>query len=581
LTTHQRAFRTSKPVAFGAPLALFLISLTTITAVWWWLARPVALGNFSIDPAIKLDCVSYAPFRDDQTPFDHSLIIKREQIEQDLAKLATISGCVRIYSVDNGLDKVPELAAKAGLKVILGVWIGRDRLKNVELVDRAISLTKEYPGVITALIVGSEVLLRGEMTASDLRQIIRSAKARTDVPVGYADVWEFWLRYREVSDDVDFITIHILPYWEDFPIRAESAAAHVDDIRKQIVLAFPGKQILIGETGWPSRGRMRDGALPSLVNQARFVAEILDRARQENFRVNFFEAYDEPWKREWEGTVGGYWGLFGNDRILKYPPGIAVSNHPFWKLQLGSGLALGIAVFAAAIWTLKRRRSWSRPLRWAAVACCATVGGILFGLSVEDMLYESYGPGGWLVRGLLLAAGVAAPILSVNALMSKRPLPTFLELMGPHGVRNSSFPTMVLGGTLTVTTLIAADTALAFVFDARWRDFPFAGLTMAIVPFWLLRLLNDARSGVRPVAETVFAGLFVAASIYMIFNEGFLNWQSLWTAGAYILLATTLLQARFATASAMPVIVAGAGLAREEGDEAFTDERRTEAEAAE
>lgn len=145
LTNQQRVFRTSKPVASGVPLAFFIVSLTAIAAVWWWLARPIALGHFSSDPAIKLDCVSYAPFRDDQTPFDHGLIIKPEQIEQDLARLARISGCVRIYSVDNGLDKVPELAAKAGLKVILGVWIGRDRRKNAELVDTAILLTKNIP----------------------------------------------------------------------------------------------------------------------------------------------------------------------------------------------------------------------------------------------------------------------------------------------------------------------------------------------------------------------------------------------------------------------------------------------------
>ena len=69
------------------------------------------------------------------------------------------------------------------------------------------------------------------------------------------------------------------------------------DIHKQVAAAFPGKEILIGEAGWPSRGRMRDGALPSRINQARFFSELLDLARRENFRVNLFEAYDEPWKR--------------------------------------------------------------------------------------------------------------------------------------------------------------------------------------------------------------------------------------------------------------------------------------------
>ena len=113
--------------------------------------------------------------------------------------------------------------------------------------------------MVSALIVGSEVLLRGDMTVADLREIIRSVKPRVNVPVTYADVWEFWLRYREVGADVDFVTAHFLPYWEDVPPRAEDAAAHVDEIRKQVAAAFPGKEILIGETGWPSHGRMRDG----------------------------------------------------------------------------------------------------------------------------------------------------------------------------------------------------------------------------------------------------------------------------------------------------------------------------------
>src|SRR5712672_2674271 len=142
------------------------------------------------------------------------------------------------------------------------------------------------------------------MTVSDLREFIRSARSRVHVPVTYADVWEFWLRYREVAADVDFVTVHFLPYWEDVPPRAEDAAAHVDEVRKQLTVAFPGKEILIGETGWPSQGRMREGALPSRTNQARVVSEILLLAKQENFRVNLIEAYDQPWKRRLEGTVG-------------------------------------------------------------------------------------------------------------------------------------------------------------------------------------------------------------------------------------------------------------------------------------
>jgi glucan 1,3-beta-glucosidase len=554
LDHNRQASRRTEPIAVRTPLALLLISLSIIAAVWWWLAMPVTLAHAPIDPAAKPDCVSYAPFRGDQTPLNPGLIVSPEQIRQDLVELAKVANCVRTYSVDNGLDKVPELASKVGLKVLLGIWIGNNRLKNELLIETAISLARDYPGVIKAIVVGNEVLLRGEMTPSDLRELIRSVRARVNVQVTYADVWEYWLRYREVADDVDFVTIHVLPYWEDVPVRAESAAAHVAAIQKRMAIAFPGKEILIGETGWPSRGRMREGALPSRTNQARVISEILDLAKHEKFRVNLIEAYDAPWKRQWEGTAGGNWGLFdGEQRKLKYPPGVAISDYPFWTLQMGSGVALAITVFAAAWLTLRRRPGTPRPAAWVAVAISATTAGILLGVATDETLYGSYGLGGWLSWGSLLVAAIASPIFCANALMSGRGLPTFLDLAGPREGRILSFPTAVLGLALTVTTLIATETALGFVFDPRWRDFPFAGLSMAVVPFWTLAMLERSKKGTRPLAETVFSCFFGATALYTTFNEGSLNWQALWTSAAYFLLCNTLWLAR-AVVEAKPAI---------------------------
>src|ERR1700726_4561958 len=534
-----------EPISLRTPLALLLISLSAIAAVWWWLATPIKLARAPIDPSAKLLCVSYAPFRDSQTPLVPTTQIAPEQIAQDLAQLAKISDCVRTYSLENGLDQVPALAAKVGLKVILGIWLGSNRLKNLAQISTAVGLTKAYPDVITAVVVGNEVLLRGEMTTADLAAIIRSVKSQVAVPVTYADVWEYWLRNREVYEAVDFVTIHILPYWEDLPIRAKHAASHVDSIRKRIAVAFPGKEILIGETGWPSAGRMRDGALPSRTNQARVVSEILDMAKRDGFRVNLIEAYDQPWKRELEGTVGGYWGLFDSvQRAPKYPPNASISNYPFWKLQMGCGMALSIFIFGAA-WLTLRRRPWTpRLTSWIAVGISATAAGILLGVAADKMFYESYGLSGWLAWGALLTAAIASPLLCANAAMSGRSLPTFLELLGPRDARSRSALTMILGAALVVTTLIGTETALGFVFDPRYRDFPFAALTMAVVPFATLMLLNRPQEGVRPIAEAVFAGLLAAAAGYTVFNEGSDNWQSLWTCAVYVLLAVTLWQAR-------------------------------------
>jgi exo-beta-1,3-glucanase (GH17 family) len=533
-----------------------------IAAVWGWLGSPVMLDRSPVDPTEKLDCVSYAPFRGNQTPFDPQLTVSSEQIAQDLAQLAKISNCVRIYSVDNGLDKVPELASRFGLKVILGIWIGRDRITNAQLIEKALSVVKANAGVITSIIVGNEVLLRGEMTAADLRAIIGSVKARVNIPVSYAEVWEFWMRYRDIGDDIDFITVHILPYWEDFPVRAEDAAAHVDDIRSRMTLVFPGKEIWIGETGWPSSGRMRDGALPSRINQARFISDILSRATRENFRVNLFEAYDERWKRRWEGTVGGNWGMSETWERLKHSPGAAISDYPFWKLQLVSGMAFCALVFGTGFLALRRHQSSPQLESWIAVAVTAATGGSLVGLAAEKMLSESYGLGDWLLRGVLLVAAIAAPLQSSNALMSGRALPTFLELIGPRGDKPLSRSTVILGFTLIVTTSIAAEIALGLVFDPRWRDFPFATLTVVVVSFGTVTLLNRPKADCRPLAEAVFAGLFAAAALYILLNEGVYNWQSLWTSATYALFGITLWQVRSVTVApasepARPIVPAG------------------------
>jgi exo-beta-1,3-glucanase (GH17 family) len=535
-----------EPISLRTPLALLLISLGAIAGVWWWLSTPITLVRAPIDPNAKLLCVSYAPFRGAQTPLSPATHIEREQIAEDLAQLAKISDCVRTYSIESGLDQVPEVASKVGLKVIQGIWLGSNRAKNLAQISTVVGLVKQYPDVITSVVVGNEVLLRGEMTSTDLAATIRSVKAQVaPVPVTYADVWEFWLRYREVYEAVDFVTIHILPYWEDFPIRAKYAAAHVDAIRKRMAVAFPGKEILIGETGWPSAGRMREGALPSRTNQARVVSEILDLAKRESFRVNLIEAYDQPWKRELEGTVGGYWGLFDSvQRALKYPPGVAISNYPLWKLQMGCGMGLSFCIFGAA-WLTLRRRPWTpRLASWIAVGIFATACGILLGVAADKMFYESYGFGGWLRWGALLAAGVAAPVLSASALMSGRAPPTFLELLGPREDRTRSVSAVLLGLTLIVTVLVGAESALGFVFDPRYKDFPFAALTMAVLPFALLTLLNRPQEGPRPIAEAVFAGLFAMAALFTLVNEGFNNWQSMWTCALYLLLGLTLWQAR-------------------------------------
>jgi glucan 1,3-beta-glucosidase len=138
------------------------------------------------------------------------------------------------------------------------------------------------------------------------------------------------------------------------------------------------------------------------------------------------------------------------------------------------------------------------------------------------------------------------------ALMSGRSLPAFVELMGPGDNRPRSFPSFALGIVLITIAVIATGAALGSVFDPRWQDLPFAALTMAAVPLVALSWLNRPKAGARPIAETVFAGVFFFSALYIVFIEGTQNWQAVWTAGAYILLGLSMYGVRSKEAIAQP-----------------------------
>ncbi len=532
----------------GKAVSLFSLAAALIVAGWWRLGLPVDMPASPRNPDEKLYCLSYAPFHGAQTPTDPATLISPGQIDEDLAQLAALTDCIRTYSVDFGLDYVPQAARKHGLKVLLGVWLSSRPERNQFQITTGIALAKQYPDVIRALIVGNETLLRGEISAAALADTLRAVKAQVQQPVTYADVWEFWLRNRELAGAVDFVTIHILPYWEDFPIAADHAADHVASIRKRAVAEFPGKEIVIGETGWPSAGRMREGALPSRANQARVIQDILVRGKQENFRVNIIEAYDQPWKRFFEGTVGGHWGLLDDaTRRFKFSWGAPVSNHPAWRWQALGGVALAGIIFGAAI-AARRRSSLGEfdGRAWLIITTSATIAGILSGWAVENATVESLGIGGWLRSLALVAIAIAGPVACAAVVGRGVGMPSFDQILAAPEDRVRD-PVMLGVGLLSIVIcLLAMQAALGLAFDPRYRDFPFAPLTSAVAPFLLLKFSARPTPGPPAIAERVAACVLAPSALYIMFNETLANWQALWLGAVLILLAISLARVRAA-----------------------------------
>jgi hypothetical protein len=276
---------------------------------------------------------------------------------------------------------------------------------------------------------------------------------------------------------------------------------------------------------------------------------VLGRGKQDGFRVNLIEAFDQPWKRFLEGTVGGHWGMFDDaSRRQKFVWGAPVSNHPNWPWQAAGGVVLAVVVFAAAMLARRRTPDEGAPgtPAWGAIALNAAIAGVFIGWTVENIPLESLGIGGW-TRSLAFAAvAVLAPVAGAVALATSRTLPAFHQVIGSKSQRTSDRPALALGLLLVALVALAVQSALALSFDPRYRDFPFAPMTAAVVPFVLLSLVAPRQNGKRPLAEALAAAVLALCVIFIVWNETPANWQALWFAATLAGLVLSLLRTRAA-----------------------------------
>lgn len=315
-------------------LILFFLLIIAVNGLLSWLSNLPQDAGPDV-PDGKISSVSFAPFREGQSPLTE-VFPTAEEIDEDLRLLSTETRTIRTYASTRGLTDVAAMAQKYGLHVIQGAWIGGMTMaeENQAEIDQLIKVANQYPDVIKRVIVGNEVLLRGELEPEQLLQYIRQVKKAVKQPVSYADVWSFYMRYPEIAKEVDFFTVHILPYWEDEPLKIEETAAHIEKNYRKIREAYPDKPILIGESGWPSAGRQRGWAVPSVVNEAKFIRSLVQLANKNGFDYNVVEAFNQPWKSQLEGVVGANWGLYSADRKLVFPLTGNVTENPLWLKQL-------------------------------------------------------------------------------------------------------------------------------------------------------------------------------------------------------------------------------------------------------
>jgi exo-beta-1,3-glucanase (GH17 family)/cellulose synthase/poly-beta-1,6-N-acetylglucosamine synthase-like glycosyltransferase len=371
-------------------------------AIWGYANRPTA------EPAwpSRIQGFAFQPYQKDQDAIarDEPTVA---QIDSDLALLEGKTNAVRTYSTLGTVGEVPELARKHGIRVTLGAWLDTDRVRNEREIEQAIRLAKQHRNVVR-IMIGNEVLLRGDLSRDDLFAHLDHVRAATRQPVSTAEPWHVWMLYPELAEHVDYISVHMLPYWEG--IEVEAAVEYVVDKMALIERTFPGKEIVIGEVGWPSSGRTRESAVATTSNQALFLRRFLHRAQQEGYVYYVMEAFDQPWKERSEGKVGAYWGVYDADRAQKFAFTKPIVRIPHWHVLAAASVITAAVLLWLFYFHSRTLRNRGRSFLALVVYSTATlVVWILYDFSQQYMTVTSVLVGAVLILGM---AGVIAVLLA-------------------------------------------------------------------------------------------------------------------------------------------------------------------------
>jgi exo-beta-1,3-glucanase (GH17 family) len=255
----------------------------------------------------------FSPYEQGQDP-NHGITLTDDQLIQRMGAIIPYASILRTFGCTHGLERIPVIAKRFGIPVYVGIWLSRDVNANETELGNCIAVGQA--GLATAAVVGSEVLLRGDLTSAQLIDYMNRFRAAVPgIPVTTADIWSYLLNNPDVVNASDIVFVNYYPYWEGKDIGIAVATLNGEDIEMQ--RTFPGKEIDVSETGWPSCGNTVGNAVPSAENEAFFFLNIASWSQANNRRVFYFEPFDEAWKAQYEGPQGACWGVFDQYAVMK------------------------------------------------------------------------------------------------------------------------------------------------------------------------------------------------------------------------------------------------------------------------
>jgi len=391
-----------RPSLFAAVVLALVVAALNI-GLWWWSNRPHGpedwhgpIGGFALSAFQRYQ----SPLKND-FPSD-------EQLDGDLRLLRGYSSNIRTYSMLQN-PQIPRLAEREGLKVLAGAWIDTRLDNNDKEIAALIAQARRYPGTINRVLVGNEVLFRNDIPPEQLMAYLDRVRAALHQPVSTAEPDYIWVKYPELAEHVDFITVHLFPYWNGIP-RKDAIGAALGSY-ENLQRLFPNKHIVIGEIGWPSNGDRHEYAYPSVSDEAIFLRQWFNVAKQLHLDYYVMEAFDQPWKEQLSGRTEAYWGMFNADRQPKFPFTGPVTEDTAWPWK---ALAASLLALLPMIWFARRFARFKLTGRFFFAALIQLACGlVVWSATLPFQFYLSWVD--WTMLVLLFPAQIAIlAILLIN-----------------------------------------------------------------------------------------------------------------------------------------------------------------------
>lgn len=251
--------------------------------------------------------ITYTPYNSDGSCKSLS------QVQSDLSKLEDYP-ILRLYGTD--CDQVANvLQAKSdSQKLFLGVYYVDDISGGVQTISEAIEAHGSWDDVVTVSI-GNELVNDGEATTSQVgsyveqgRSALKSAGYTGDVVS--VDTFIAIINNPDLCQYSDYMAINAHAYF-DKNTAAENAGTWLLEQIQRVYEACDGsKQIIVTESGWPSKGETYGVAVPSEDNQKAAVKNIADMCGDDTY---VFTAFNDLWKSDGAYGVEKWFGILGSD----------------------------------------------------------------------------------------------------------------------------------------------------------------------------------------------------------------------------------------------------------------------------